>query len=94
VRKARLPTLTETERSLLKALVDGPAGIPPSLRGRLSLYGLISETPTGWAITERGKDAIVRAPVEESLETPETRPPKRSPLSGKRMPLRRKSPFD
>ena len=96
VAQMRLPTLTETERPFLKALdKDGPAvDIPQPLRGRLALYGLIAETPKGWTVTERGKEAIVHAPAKESPETPGTRPTVRSQVSGKRMPLRRKSPFD
>ena len=60
---SRLPTLTETERSLLKALVtNGPTNdVPAVLRRRLSLYSLISETPRGWIITEQGMEAIARA---------------------------------
>jgi hypothetical protein len=69
-------------------------GVPVSLRGHLCLYGLVAETPKGWTITERGKDAIVRAPAKESPETSGARSTIRSRVSGKRMPLRRKSPFD
>jgi len=95
----KVVTLGEDEREILKALSMGKPlrEIPMPLRGRLSLYKLITETTQGWLITDDGREALAnddRGPAKENPETLGTRPAKRSQVSGKRMPLRRKSPFD
>jgi hypothetical protein len=96
---ATLPALTKEERSVLKKLAeDGPSkDLPRPLRGRLALYFLVSETPQGWIITEDGRDAIGRAPTKESPQERQTardlEQSGKSPATGKRRHLQRKSPF-
>ena len=96
---AMLPALTKEERSVLRKLAeDGPTmDLPRPLRGRLALYGLVSETPQGWVITQDGRDAIDQAPTKESPQERQAardlERSSRSPITGKRMPLKRKSPF-
>jgi len=94
----RVVTLSEDEREILKALSAGEPlrEIPMPMRGRLSLYKLITETAQGWLITDDGREALAndRGPAKENPETSGTRRAKRSQVSGKRMPLRRRSPFD
>jgi hypothetical protein len=97
---ATLPALTNDERAILRMLAEGGRAmdLPLPLRGRLALYGLVNATPEGWIITPDGRDAIDRAPSEES---PQERQAARdldrsrqSAISGKRLPHQRWSPFD
>lgn len=96
---ATLPALTKEEQFILRKLAeDGPTmDLARPLRGRLALYRLVSETPQGWIITQDGRDAIDRAPPKESPQeryaARDLEQSGRSRTTGKRMPLRRKSPF-
>src|SRR5690242_6271697 len=58
------PSLSDTERAALEQMAaDGPARyLPMAMRGRLALYKLIDETPDGWGITVRGREALQAAP--------------------------------
>jgi hypothetical protein len=95
----QIPRLTEQEHDILQKLAEhGPSRMIASpMRGRLALYKLINETPKRWAITQDGKEAIVRPPMKASpAESPTAEDPGRvgrSRISGKRLPNRRKSPF-
>jgi hypothetical protein len=62
---ATLPALTEQERSILRTISsNNPLRVvEPSTHGRLVLYDLIGETPRGWIVTQRGMEAIDRAPI-------------------------------
>jgi hypothetical protein len=73
----RLPQLTRHEhRVLTKLAVDGPVhSIARQMRGRLELYNLIDETPRGWAITPRGREALLKPPT--SNPTPAAERPAR-----------------
>ena len=59
----RVQALTEEERDILKALRTGEAvrEIPMPMRGRLSLYNLVTETRQGWIITDEGREALMKA---------------------------------
>lgn len=63
------PSLTEAERTALEEMaVHGPSRtVTVPIRGRLALYKLIDETPDGWSITARGRQALqAPLPVAES----------------------------
>jgi len=61
-----VPALYAEDFDLLQALIiDGPRrNLDPALRGRLALYDLIDENPSGWVITEKGKSLLARPRVE------------------------------
>src|ERR1700750_1993134 len=61
--RMRVQALTEEERDILKALRTGEAvrEIPMPMRGRLSLYNLVTETRQGWIITDEGREALMKA---------------------------------
>jgi hypothetical protein len=89
---AVFPALTVDERNVLTTLTRGAVRtLAPAIRGHLSLYGLITETPAGWIITALGKEAWQKAPAKREL--PEVPPERPRPDDGKRFPLRRRSPF-
>ncbi len=93
----KYPALTDDERRLLQALADnGPSrDLPRPVRGWFELYGMVAETPQGWVITRTGREALERFPTAEDRVTPQgVRRVVRSPHTGKRLPLRRKSPFE
>ncbi len=69
------PSLSDAERAVLEdLLLHGPnRNLPTPIRGRMALYKLIDETPSGWKITPLGQQALQVAP---SVSTPSQAPRK------------------
>jgi hypothetical protein len=69
------PSLNDAERTVLEDMaVHGPnRSVSVPIRGRLSLYKLIDETPDGWIITPLGRQALQAAPSATSPGQPHKR---------------------
>jgi len=83
------PILTEEELAALETLAAaGPERmLDKALRGRLALYKMIDETPSGWKITALGRGALSAArPRRDSTpaQTPGSNDEAASPGDGKR----------
>lgn len=78
------PQLTELESRVLRELADhGPThDLGGAIRGRLALYQLIDETPTGWTITALGRETLRSGAQRVSAEEDEK--PLRHISKGKR----------
>lgn len=63
------PRLTQADLTALHDLSTGGHDISPVSRYWLSVYELIDETPSGWQLTERGREFLHDPAVETRIET-------------------------
>jgi hypothetical protein len=88
------PNLTNLELDMLRKLVNGElVSVPPRLRLRLELAGVIREGAQGIVVTPGGRRLASQQPAVASPDSPSPQTKVAVDRRGRRMPLQRKSVF-